>query len=76
MASPLGVITSIFHGFTLDDMRGLLDEVFESAICKPDDALGDFAREDLFFLKKETIRLAEAAFWLSRGKQDQSTPNQ
>lgn len=76
MALPLGVITSVFHGLPLDDLRSLLEEVFESAICRPDEALGDFAREDLFFLKKETIRLVEAAFWLSLGKQDQIATNQ
>lgn len=68
MASPLEVITAVFNGLPLDDMRGLLDEVFESAICRPDEELDSFRRVDLFFLKKETIRLVEAAFWLSRGK--------
>ena len=64
MASPVGVIASMFHGLTLDDMRGLLEDVFNSAICRPDDDQVDWGREDLIFLKKETIRLIEATFWL------------
>lgn len=75
MTFPLGVITTMFQGLRLDDMRGLLEEVFESAICRPDDGQGAFSREDLFFLKKEIIRFVEAAFWLHVGKKDLNTAN-
>ena len=76
MVSPLEVITSMFQGLTLDDMRGLLEEVFNSAICKSDDDQGDWGWEDLFFLKKETIRLVEAIFWLHHRDQRRIITNQ